>query len=142
MHGVAHDFGDGITAFEVIIPEDKPYFCVAYLIHFSGNVFAVYVDLSLVLFIQPADDVEQSRFARTALTKNCDESSIRQFKRHVFEHSVPVAGAGIEYLSYVFNLYHLLPLLNDLRILCPLILRLNPKATNSTMSNIIISMKK
>ena len=91
VHGVAHDLGDGIAAFEIVILEDKAYFCVAYLIHFSGNVFAVYVDLSLILFIQPADNVEQGRLAAARLAVYGDKAFFGKFKGDALQHLVAIA---------------------------------------------------
>ena len=91
MHGIAHDFCNGIASFKVIILEDKPYLCVAYLIHFPGNVFAVYVDLSLVLSIQPANDIEQGRLAAARLSVYGDKAFFGKFKRNAFQNFVAVA---------------------------------------------------
>ena len=142
VHGVAHDFGYGIAAFEVIILEDKPYFCVAYLIHFSGNVFAVYVDLSFILFIQPADDVEQGRLAAARFAVYGDKAFFGKLEGDALQYLVAVTGVRVEYFTDVFDFNHLLPLLKLLRMLCPLRDLLNPNATSSTMSSSMTSMKK
>ena len=106
MHGVAHDLGDGIAAFEIVVLEDKPYLCVAHLIHFSRNVFAVYVDLSLILSIQPADDIEQGRLAAARLSVYGDEAFFGKFKGDALQYLVAVTGVRVEYFTDVFDFYH------------------------------------
>ena len=106
VHGVAHDLGDGIAAFEVIILEDKPYLCVAYLIHFSGNVFAVDVYFAAVLPVKLADNVEQGRLAAARFAVYGDKAFFGKFEGDALQHLVAVTGVRVEYFSDIFDSNH------------------------------------
>ena len=58
MHGIAHDLGDGIAFFKVIILKDKSCLFIADLINFARNIFAVDINFAFVLLIQTAYNVE------------------------------------------------------------------------------------
>ena len=145
-HRVSHDLRYCITAFKVIVLEDKAYLRVAYLIYLARDVLPVYDYLSAVLFFKSAEDIQKSCFSRTALTENSHESLVGKVEGNAFEYLVAVSRTGIERLFYVLYLdldhTYFDPLLSDLRIDCPFKLLLNPNATNSTMSSIMISMKR
>ena len=106
VHGIAHDLGDGIAAFEVVILEDKPYFCVADLIHFTRHIFAVDIYFSAVLPVKPADDVEERGLAAARFAVYGDKAFFGKLEGDAFQHLVAVTRAGIEYFADIFDFYH------------------------------------
>ena len=91
MHGVAHDFCNGIASFEVIILKNKSCLCIADLINFARNIFAVDINFAFVLLIQTAYNVQKRRFARTAFAVNGDKSLFGKFKRNAFQNFIAIA---------------------------------------------------
>ena len=144
MHGVAHDFGNRIAAFQIIVLKDKTYLFIPDFICLAFDAFAVYVNLAAVLFIQPADDVEQCRFSAAALTVYGYQSRFGKFKTDALQHFIAVAGMSIKDLFYIFYsdlCHHFDPLFKLFRIDVPRNPLLNPNATTSTIISIINSMK-
>ena len=143
QHRVAHDFGDRIAAFEIIILEDKAYLLVADTIHVSAHRFAVYGDFTAVGFFQPAQNIEKRCFAAARFPEYRHQPFIGQIERNAFQHLISRRRMGVERLFDIFHANHYLdPLLKDLRIDCPLMFLLKPNATHSTISSSMNSTKK
>jgi len=97
MHGVAHDFCNGIASFKVIILKDKSYLCIADLINFACDIFAVDINFAFVLFIQTAYNVQKRRFARTGGADDGQRLALFQRERNILQHmgaAKPFADAG------------------------------------------------
>ena len=107
QHCVAHDFGDRIAAFEIVVLKDKAYLAVADTVRVAAHRFAVYDDFAAVGFLQTAEDVQKRRFTAARFTEYSDKPFIRQIERNAFKYLISRRRMGVESLFYVFYANHL-----------------------------------
>ena len=142
VHGIFHDLGDGIAAFQIVVLKDEPDLSIADLIHLARHIFAVDIYFAAVLPVKPADNVEKRGLTAARFAVYGDKAFFGKLEGDALQYLVAVTGVRVEYFADVFDFNHLLPLLKLLRMLCPLRDLLNPNATSSTMSSSMTSMKK